>query len=188
MAIALIEYPEQRGPYRYSLQLSGLDLQGKDDHGEVVFVMRNPATEENVSEDRDHTTRNICCGIAQRLGYGAVTEINLFGYRAKDLSTLRDAYCAKCDIVGGKNDRAINEVVSRAALVIVAWGRAYGRLVFRQKYDRRVKKVRSLIEPLGKTLYCLTKKNVDSSNFPPHPIGSLQVNTMKDLTPWPQRR
>ncbi len=92
------EYPETHGDYRYLWRKRGLDIGGKVDLGEAVFLMRNPATEEEKGEkgndDRRgrHTTRNICRTIAQRLGYTTFTEINMFALRAKDMPTLREAH------------------------------------------------------------------------------------------------
>ena len=82
------EYPETHGDYRYLWRKRDLNIGGKVDRGEAVFLMRNPATEEEEGEEEKdrrkgrHTTRNICRNIAERLGYTAFTEINLFALRA----------------------------------------------------------------------------------------------------------
>ena len=44
--MTITRYPEEFVPYRYSLRVDQLDLAGKDDCGELVFVMFNPATTE----------------------------------------------------------------------------------------------------------------------------------------------
>ena len=44
--VSITEYPEEFGPLSYSLRIDGdhLDLAGKEDRGELVFLMFNPAT------------------------------------------------------------------------------------------------------------------------------------------------
>ena len=42
--MTITRYPEEFGPYRYSLRIDQLDLVGKDGYSELVFVMFNPAT------------------------------------------------------------------------------------------------------------------------------------------------
>ena len=141
------EYPESHGDYRYLWRKRGLNIGAKVDLGEAVFLMRNPATEEEEGEkgkdDRRgrHTTRNICRTIAQRLGYTTFTEINLFALRAKNMPTLHKAHSEGREIVGLENDEVICEVVSKANLVIVAWGSPTGSKEFRCMYTGRAKAV-----------------------------------------------
>ena len=183
------EYPEKHGDYRYLWRKRYLDIEGRGDRGEAVFLMRNPATEEEEGKgkDRRHTTRSICESIARRLGYATFTEINLFALRAKDPTTLRQAYIAGRDIVGPENDGVICEVVSKADLLVVAWGSPGGSAStsFRSMYVRRAKDVRSLLEVRVQPIYCLKKTGVDTVNFPPQPIGSKEVCRISDLADWP---
>ena len=182
------ECPKTHGDYRYLWRKRDLNIGGKVDRGEAVFLMRNPATEEEEGEDRrkrHHTTRNICRTIAERLGYTAFTEINLFALRAKNMPTLRAAHSEHRDIVGPENDEVICEVVSKANLVIVAWGSPNGSQTFRSMYARRVKAVRSLMGAQAQQTYRLQKKNADTVDFPPQPLGSSKVYGMNDLIPWP---
>ena len=79
----------------------------------------------------------------------------------------------------------ICEVVSKANLVIVAWGSPDGSKKFRSMYAGRVKAVRSLIGANAQQVYHLQKKNADTDNFPPQPLGSSKVYGMDDLIPWP---
>ena len=177
------ECPKTHGDYRYLWRKRDLNIEGKVDRGEAVFLMRNPATEEGEGggEDRSHTTRNICRNIAERLGYTAFTEINLFALRAKDMRTLRAAHSECRDIVGPENDEVICDVVSKANLVIVAWGSPDGSQKFTSMYAGRVEEVRSLIGAQAQQTYRLQKKNADTVNFPPQPLGSSKVYGMKDL-------
>ena len=186
------EYPDTHGDYRYLWRKRDLNIGGKVDLGEAVFLMRNPATEEEEGEEEKgrrkgrHTTRNICRTIAERLGYTVFTEINLFALRAKDMPTLREAHSEGRDIVGPENDEVICEVVSKANLVIVAWGSPGGASQkFRSMYAGRVKEVRSFMGAQAQQAYCLQKKNADTVNFPPQPLGSSKVDGMEDLIPWP---
>ena len=187
--MAIEEYPEETGPYRYIWRKRNLDIRRKHDLGEAVFLMRNPATEEGEKDQggsgRPHPTRNICRNIARRLGCATFTEINLFAFRAKDMGTLCEAYLGCSDIVGPKNDGVICQVVSKGNLVIVGWGSPRGTQKFRSMYARRVTEVRSLIGAQAQQFYCLPKKNADTVNFPPHPLGSSKVYGMEDLIPWP---
>lgn len=183
------ECPKTHGDYRYLWRKRDLNIGEKVDLGEAVFLMRNPATEEEGGggggEDRSHTTRNICRNIAKRLGYTVFTEINLFALRARDMPTLRAAHSGHRDIVGPENDKVICEVVSKANLVIVAWGSPGSSTKFRFMYAERVEAVRSLIGAQAQQAYCLQKKNADTVNFPPQPLGSSKVYGMEDLIPWP---
>ena len=188
--MAIEEYPEETGPYRYIWRKRNLDIRGKHDLGEAVFLMRNPATEEGEKDQGgsggSHATRNICRNIARRLGYATFTEINLFAFRAKDMGTLREAYLGCSNIVGPENNEVICQVVSKGNLVIVGWGSPSGtRKEFRSMYATRVTEVRSLIGAQAQQFYCLSKKNADTVNFPPHPLGSSKVHGMEDLIPWP---
>ena len=175
--MAITEYPEIPGPHRYSLQVDGLVLSGNSDRGEVVFLMRNPATTVG-NEDRRHQTRIYCCSNASKWGYGTCTEVNLFALRASGKQQLLQAHRGGCDLVGPENDRVIYEAVSRADLVVVAWGVPDPEML-----QRRADEVRALIEPLGKQPKCL-EKNSDGS--PRLPLGYRpRVDRVEDLVPWP---
>ena len=187
--MSIEECPDATGPYRYIWRQRDLNIGRKQDLGEAVFLMRNPATEE---ENRDqgvprgpHTTRNICRSIARRLGYATFTEINLFAFRAKNLPTLYQACLMGRDIVGPENDNKICEVVSQVNFVIVGWGNPGGPPEFRHKFAGRITEVRSLLEGRAQQIYCLQKKNADAIDFPPHPLGSKKVHGIEDLIPWP---
>ena len=171
------EYPDIHGSHRYYLRVEGLPLGGKLDQGEAVFLMRNPATAVG-DEGRYHHTRNICCLRSQSWGYGTITEINLFGLRAKDKAQLFRAQGQGTNLVGDENDQVIYETVSNADLIVVGWGTTGGNKAFANK----VQDVIRLIQPLGKQLYCFEKINGGS---PKHPMTSKRVDNVKDLTPWP---
>ena len=172
------ECPEIQGCHRYSLQVDGLTLPGNPDLGEVVFLMRNPATGVG-NEARKHPTRSYCCRHAGSWGYGTCTEVNLFALRASDKPQLLQAHEQGCDLVGPENDRVIYEAVSRADLVVVAWGRTRDNKML----QRRADDVWARIQSLGRQLKCL-ERNRDGS--PRLPWGNRpQVDSVQDLTPWP---
>ena len=171
------ECPEIQRCHRYSLQVDGLVPSGKPDRGEVVFRMRNPATAVG-DEERKHPTRNYCCCQARKWGYGTCTEVNLFALRARDKPRLLHANQRGCDLVGPENNRVIYETVSRADLVVVAWGVPNHPIL-----RRRADEVWALIKPLGRPLKCL-EKNSDGSPRLPWGYGP-RVDHVEDLVPWP---
>ena len=173
----ITEYPKIPGCHRYSLQVDGLDIGEIHDLGEVVFLMRNPATIVG-DEGRKHPTRNYCCLHATKWGYGTCTEVNLFSLRAGGKPQLLEASRRGCDLVGPKNDRVIYEAVSKADLVVVAWGSTDNDVL-----QHRADEVWGLIRPLGKDLRCLGKNGGGSPRLPRG--YSPQVGRVEDLLPWP---
>ena len=173
----ITEYPKKPGCHRYSLQVDGLDIGEIHDLGEVVFLMRNPATIVG-DEGRKHPTRNYCCFHAAKWGYGTCTEVNLFSLRAGGKPQLLEASRLGCDLVGPENDRVIYEAVSKADLVVVAWGSTDNDVL-----QHRADEAWELIRPLGKDLRCLGKNGGGSPRLPRR--YSPQVRRVEDLLPWP---
>ena len=130
--MTVTEYPKTPGCHRYSLRVDGLDLGGKPDRGMAVFLMCNPATAVG-KEERFHHTRNICCRRAQSWGYGTVTEVNLFALRASDKERLFQAHGSGYDLKGPENNQVLYETVSKADLVVVAWGKTGGNRIFQHR-------------------------------------------------------
>ena len=122
--------------------------------------MRNPATIVGY-EGRKHPIRNYCCLNAAKRGYGTCIEVNLFSRRTGGKLLLLEGSRRGCDLVGPKNDRVIYEAVSRADLVVVAWGRTDND-VLKQRADE----VWELIRPLGKDLKCLGKNGDGTPRLP----------------------
>jgi len=82
-----------------------------------VFVGLNPSTAD-ANED-DPTIRR-CVGFAKSWGYGGLVMLNLFAYRA---TNPQDMLCSVLiDPVGPENDNHILKEVSKAGIVIAAWG------------------------------------------------------------------
>ena len=81
----------------------------------AVFVMLNPSTAD---AERDDPTIRRCIGFAARWGFGALTVVNLYSWRATRPADLRRAR----DPVGPGGDEAIERATLGAALVVAAWG------------------------------------------------------------------
>lgn len=81
----------------------------------LLFVMLNPSTADDQKNDPTVTK---CIGFATRLGYGGVTIVNLFAFRATDPVNLRlGGYQT-----GPENNRYIREAMSTHRSVVFAWG------------------------------------------------------------------
>ena len=171
----ITRYPEQFGSYRYRLTVEFTDQDAQDNRGNLVVVMSNPATTQEGSDlsDGSHTRRRLI-KFARREGYKAITEANLFVYRARNkpelLKVMRNAGIS---LVGPENDQAIPQAVGRADRVVVAWGNVDGYPLF----SERAKQVAGLLMRQGRQLYCLGK-NKDGS--PTHPARISYV-----VQTWP---
>ena len=179
--MTITRFPQEFGCYRYKLQVEEIGLSGKDNRGEVVFVMRNPAT---TCEERDliiegHRTRKLCVKFAKGEGYGTLTEVNLFAYRAKDEKALFEAFKQGVDVVGPEeNDQTIREVVTAADKVVVAWGNIDGGRQFRELANEQAKKIEEFLRSLDKEVCCLGRNSDESP---------MQLTARKpwELQPWP---
>lgn len=80
----------------------------------VAWIMLNPSTAD--AEQDDATIRRIR-GFSQGWGFGALTVVNLYAWRATDPADLWTAP----DPIGPDNDRHIAEVCATSH-VIAAWG------------------------------------------------------------------
>ena len=128
--------PEEFGCYRYRLRVEGIELSGKEDRGGLVFIMFNPAT---TSEERDLETGGHTRGrrikLAKDEGYGSLTEVNLFAYRAPDKRALQRAVTEKkVDPVGPENNRLMYDTVMGAAMVVAARGSTNCNRLFRRNW------------------------------------------------------
>lgn len=138
------------GPYRYYLE-----RQWDDNKPLLPFMMLNPSTAD--AEQDDATIRK-CIGFAERGGYGGVSVVNLFAYRATDPMDLWEAQRHGTNIVGPSNNYAYLEYLQ--GFVVCAWGsQATGH--------ERVKQVMEGLKHSSIKTYCL-KLNADGS--PAHPL------------------
>ena len=112
----ITRYPERFGDYRYRLSVEFTDQDDEYNGGNLVFIMRNPAT---VLEESDLTdgspTRRRLIKFARDGGYKAMTELNLFAYRSCRKEGLSKAVRDQgISPVGPENDRVISEAVQEA--------------------------------------------------------------------------
>lgn len=142
---------------------------------DIVFLMLNPSTADGSADD---ATIRRCLGFARRENAARIEVVNLFAFRATNPSNLPASFHRA---VGPENDAAIRFVISRADLVICAWG------AFRHPHmDERTSQVAAILDaervdrtarrPLSLT--CLGKT---ASGHPRHPVR-LAGDT--PLVPW----
>lgn len=81
----------------------------------VLWVMMNPSTAD---ADVDDPTVAKCCRLSRRWGFGAMTVVNCFAYRATDQAML----AAAADPVGPDNDKRIQGRANHADQIIMAFG------------------------------------------------------------------
>ena len=101
------------GRYRYLLEREWPNF---DDGRSAMFVMLNPSTAD--AEVDDPTIRR-CVGFAKALGYGGLSVVNLFAYRATDPKDLLKAGDA---MHGPRNQEVIEKTARDAGIIICAWG------------------------------------------------------------------
>lgn len=80
-----------------------------------AFIGLNPSTADATHDDP--TIRRII-GFAQDWGFGSVTVVNLFAYRATKPSDLKTTE----QPIGPRNNYWINRVTAEANTVVAAWG------------------------------------------------------------------
>jgi hypothetical protein len=117
-------------PYRYLLtrRIGGdLPLLLTPTNGILLFVMLNPSTADETSDD---ATIRRCKGFATDWGYGQLEVVNLFALRATSPRRLLDDPRAA---VGPENDGHVSDAIHRAHRIVCAWGAwgAHDRLRFR---------------------------------------------------------
>lgn len=101
------------GPtYRYILTRAVTPLTGS---GTCLFVMLNPSTAD---DHQDDPTIRRCVGFTRSWGYAELRVVNLFAARATDPKELASMF----DPVGSGNDQVLADELSRADLVVAAWG------------------------------------------------------------------
>lgn len=131
--------------------------------GEVAFIGLNPSTADEAQLD---PTLRRCADYAERWGYGMVTMLNLFAYRATNPHDM----AAADDPVGPENDAHITIAIKRAKMVVACWG-VHGT------YQGRDKEIVRLARLEGVRLHYL---RLTKDGIPCHPL--YLPNT---LTPIP---
>jgi hypothetical protein len=147
------------GVYRYSL------LREWGESGRVLFVMLNPSTADG---EQDDPTIRRCMGFASDAGFGGMSVVNLFAFRATDPDELVGAD----NPIGPDNDRVILEEAARADIVVGGWGAR------RAKEAKRIRAVVELLRP--RRILCL---GVTTDGSPRHP---LYVEKIRQFEEWKQ--
>ncbi len=81
-----------------------------------LFIMLNPSTAD---EDKNDPTIRRCIAFAKAWGYGGLTVVNIFAFRATDPKVMR----AAIDPIGiATNDFHIKNCALGANIVVCAWG------------------------------------------------------------------
>lgn len=89
-----------------------------------VFVMLNPSTADG---NEDDPTIRRCVGFAKRFKFDRLEVVNLFAFRAtnpRDLLALNH----NDDPVGDRNERAVEQALEDAGMIVCAWGAHGGHL------------------------------------------------------------
>ncbi len=110
--------------YRYLLRRR---LKNESSQTICTFIMLNPSTADERKNDPSVIR---CMGFAEAWGYGWLEVCNLFAFRSTESKRLKIGEVDHAYIVGVDNDHHIAGSVTRADLVVVAWG-AHGKLIDR---------------------------------------------------------
>ncbi len=121
----------------------------------ITFVMLNPSTAD---ADANDPTVNKCCKYALAWGFGHLTVVNIFAFRATDPRALRTVD----DPVGADNQAAILRAAEHAEMVLCAWG-SHG--VYRDRGQLTRDFLRT--HDLGPKMHVLALTN---SGQPGHPL------------------
>jgi hypothetical protein len=138
------------GKFRYVLERTLLPHVDR----RCLFVMLNPSTADAKMDD---PTIRRCRRFALDNGFGIMTVVNLFAYRATDPLVLT-ATSQYFDVIGEDNNKHISAMAEQSNLIIAAWGT-------RGKFLQRDKEVLALLSQYD--IYCVGK-NKDGS--PKHPL------------------
>lgn len=114
-----------------------------------MLIGLNPSTADH---ERDDATIRRCIRFAHSWGHGALCMVNLFGFRATQVTAMK----AAPDPVGPDNDRWLIALAPAAAVIVAAWGNHGGHL-------QRDRAVQRLLPPLQRLR--LTQRG-----FPAHPL------------------
>ncbi|MDA1010549.1 MAG: DUF1643 domain-containing protein [Chloroflexi bacterium] len=121
------------------------------DGGVLVWVMLNPSMADAHTDD---ATIRRCIGFANDWGFGAITVVNLFAWRA---TKPRDLWVA-LDPVGPRTDLILRQAVAESHAVIAAWGNVP---------SSRTPRAETVLAALPDSTMTL---GVTSSGHPRHPL------------------
>jgi hypothetical protein len=121
----------------------------------MVCIGLNPSTADATNDDP--TIRRVI-GFAKFWGFGSLVMLNIFAYRATNPLVM----LAAPEPVGPENDATILAEVSKASLILVAWGDSG-----KTKGKVRAGAVVKIIGDAGKQALCL---GMTRSGSPRHPL------------------
>jgi hypothetical protein len=131
--------------------------------GVVNFIMLNPSTADDVTDD---PTIRRCVGFAKRWGYCGLVVTNLFAYRAtnpKDLKTLLMREGGFRLAIGEDNTAHLDREAKMAHSVVCAWGDNVD--AFSQWMTSRDRDVVNMLN--YRDLYCIRRSKAGN---PVHPV------------------
>jgi hypothetical protein len=140
------------GTYRYKL-VRDLETTGKH----VTVVMVNPSTAD--AEVDDATIRKLL-GFAAVNGWGKITVVNKFAFRATDIKALRTAH----DPEGPYNSGYVRHAIIQSDIAVVAWG-PLSKLPRHLRHYHQI--ITSAARDYKRQLYCL---GVAQDGHPKHPL------------------
>lgn len=117
--------------------------------GYAMFIGLNPSTADDKVDD---PTIRRCMSFAESWGYDGLCMANLFAYRTKSPSEMKQAD----DPVGPETDKWLKKLAKKAGVVVAAWG-VHGQFL------QRDQEVQAMIQPLH--YLRLTKRG-----YPGHPL------------------
>lgn len=154
---------EERAMYRWRLDRDIAD-QG------IVAALPGVNPSEAGAVKNDQTIRKDI-GFGERLGWRRLIKVNLFAYRAKDVTELRRAV----DPIGPENDRWLAEAFDQADMILPCWGPS-SKLP--KHLRRRWLEVVRIMERSGKPIMCL---GIAQCGQPRH---TLMLPYDTPLIPW----
>jgi hypothetical protein len=167
-------YGDERSDYRYKLGRYWDDERGLFDQGArweqvALFIMLNPSTADARIDD---PTVAKCIRLARRWGFGGLEVRNIFAIRGTDPAILRQV---EAPVGGDKANQVIVEAAqdARTGVIVAAWGN-HGA------YKGRSRQVRTMLESVGKPVYCF---KVSNQAEPEHPLYQLECE-LEDLQRW----
>jgi len=157
------------GLYRYSLTRSWGE--GKRF---VAWIMLNPSTADATVDD---PTIRRCIAFSKAWGYDALEVVNLFALRSPNPEDLRDCQEAGMDPVGPENDRMLDWTLSRADVLVAAWG---AHKMARARFDA-IRWLPALHR--DKRLQCLGTTKDGSPRHPLYVPGSASLVALVGVAP-----
>jgi hypothetical protein len=147
--------------YRYTLSRTW-----EENKPGVVFLMLNPSTADAALDD---PTIRRCIGFAKSWGFGSLTVLNLFAYRATNPKEL----LLQADPVGPLNGSFLHSAFQTSSPIICAWGNS-------SIVDRLLKQVKNYFPLYAAKLERLAYLDLSVNGTPKHPLylpGDTELKT-----------